>query len=363
MRTQRIVASVISFLLLAAATPATTVQASAAHPTLNVGIKEAPPFAMKLADGSWGGISVDLWQSVAEDLGLDYTYRERDLAGLFDGLVSGDLDVSIGALTVTAAREERIDFTHPFHSSGLGIAVAKARSNLVAALVRRVFSREALAAFGGLAAFLFLGAFFLWLFERRKNGADFGGRAIDGLGNAFWWSAVTMTTVGYGDKVPRTRGGRVVGMIWMFTGVITISAFTASIASVLTLSQLEGAVRGPSDLPSVRVATIDASTSAQYLEDKHVPYRGYRNPRGALDTVAAGDSDAVVYDAPILRYLVKTHYTDRLRVLPSTFDRQSYAFALRPGSKLRERVNRAILERIAEPAWQDTLYRYLGQQP
>lgn len=72
---------------------------------------------------------------------------------------------------------------------------------------------------------------------------------------------------------------------------------------------------------------------------------------------------AVQADAPILRYLVKTDYPDRLRVLPSTFDRQNYAFALRPGSKLRERLNRAILEHVAEPDWQDTLYRYLGEQP
>ena len=40
--------------------------------------------------------------------------------------------------------------------------------------------------------------------------------------SAFWWAAVTMTTVGYGDKTPVTTGGRIVGLVWMFTSVIVI---------------------------------------------------------------------------------------------------------------------------------------------
>ena len=35
---------------------------------LVIGTKEAPPFAMKAADGTWNGISVDLWRRVADQL-------------------------------------------------------------------------------------------------------------------------------------------------------------------------------------------------------------------------------------------------------------------------------------------------------
>lgn len=32
---------------------------------LTVGVKEAPPFAMKAANGEWSGLSIDLWRQVA----------------------------------------------------------------------------------------------------------------------------------------------------------------------------------------------------------------------------------------------------------------------------------------------------------
>ncbi|MCS0460101.1 transporter substrate-binding domain-containing protein [Rhizobium favelukesii] len=38
-----------------------------------MGTKEAPPFAMKDADGNWSGISIELWREVAQKLGLRRT--------------------------------------------------------------------------------------------------------------------------------------------------------------------------------------------------------------------------------------------------------------------------------------------------
>ncbi|WP_339151139.1 transporter substrate-binding domain-containing protein [Rhizobium sp. T1470] len=40
---------------------------------LVIGTKEAPPFAMKDADGNWSGISIELWREVAQKLGLRRT--------------------------------------------------------------------------------------------------------------------------------------------------------------------------------------------------------------------------------------------------------------------------------------------------
>src|SRR5258708_30605342 len=82
---------------------------------------------MRGEDGSWSGISVELWQGIAADLGIDTEFRETTVTGLFDALAPGrPLDVSIGALTITAEREDRLDFTQPFFLSGLGVAVKTA---------------------------------------------------------------------------------------------------------------------------------------------------------------------------------------------------------------------------------------------
>ncbi|MGB3715482.1 MAG: ion transporter [Candidatus Promineifilaceae bacterium] len=49
--------------------------------------------------------------------------------------------------------------------------------------------------------------------------------------DAVWWSFVTMATVGYGDEVPTTSSGRLVGFILMSGGVLLLAVFTGYAAS------------------------------------------------------------------------------------------------------------------------------------
>ena len=65
-------------------------------------------------------------------------------------------------------------------------------------------------------------------FEAHAKGAN-----ILNFPDALWWSVVTVTTVGYGDKYPVTTGGRVVATILMITGIGLLSVVTANIASYL----------------------------------------------------------------------------------------------------------------------------------
>ena len=97
--------------------------------TLTVGTKQAPPFAIKRPDGSWHGISIDLWRDIANDLGLTYELHEFDLQGLLSGVQDGSLDLAVAALTITAEREKGMDFTHAFYTTGLGIAIARGKKS------------------------------------------------------------------------------------------------------------------------------------------------------------------------------------------------------------------------------------------
>lgn len=74
---------------------------------------------------------------------------------------------------------------------------------------------------------LVLASYGIYFFEGGVN------TEISSIGDAVWWSVVTVTTVGYGDKVPITPLGKAIGVILMFTGIGLIGIVSGTIASYL----------------------------------------------------------------------------------------------------------------------------------
>ena len=97
---------------------------------LVVATRHSPPFAMKNEDGQWIGISIELLREIKADLEseaeheTELEFQEMELEKMLDAVERGEVDLAAAALTVNYDREKRMDFTHPFHSSGLGIAVS-----------------------------------------------------------------------------------------------------------------------------------------------------------------------------------------------------------------------------------------------
>jgi len=333
-----------------------------------VATRQAPPFAMKKADGEWEGISIDLLRRMHKDLEaengapIELEFHEMGLPEMLSAVEAGDVDLAAAALTVNHERETRMDFTHPFHQSGLGIAVNTRPTQLWDTLKSTIFSPGVLKVTLGLLAVLLLVGVTMYLIERKRNAQDFGEGPVRGVGVGVWWAAVTLTTVGYGDTVPRSPAGRVLGFFWMFAGLFIIATFTATLTSSLTIKQLESSVAGPEDLPRVRVATVGGSTSEAYLQSLHVNAVTFPTVKQALAALHSDEADAVVYDLPILRYEIHQHFSGKVHVLPVTLERQSYAFALPQDSPLREPFNRALLQENVGPAWKELTDQYLGKR-
>ena len=350
-----------SLLITVSSTDVAGQQNSAAPQPMIVGTKEAPPFSMKTSDGQWTGLSIELWRQIATDLNFRFEFRELALKQLLEGVADGSLDAAVAAFTITPEREKNFDFTHSFYTTGLGIAVAGKAHNPWLTAARRMISAAFLKVVASLTLVLLGVGVLVWWFEHKKNPQQFNGGTARGIGSGFWWSAVTMTTVGYGDKAPITLAGRIVGLIWMFAAIIIISSFTAAITSSLTVTQLETVIKGPEDLPRVAVGTMANTTSESYLKQIHIPFRSYGSPQEGLAALKEGKVQALVYDAPILRYYIHQNYIGSLEVLPYRLQRQEYGIALQPNSPLREQINVALLQKIREKAWQDKLSQYLGE--
>lgn len=65
---------------------------------------------------------------------------------------------------------------------------------------------------------------------------------ITTIGDALWWAATTVTTVGYGDRYPVTTTGRIIAVTLMIVGIALVGAITASIAAwfVSSLAREQG---------------------------------------------------------------------------------------------------------------------------
>ncbi|GAA4762955.1 hypothetical protein GCM10023219_04010 [Stakelama sediminis] len=329
---------------------------------LAIATHAAPPFAMKDADGKWHGLAVDLWRGIASDMGLHYHFVDTDLKGMVQGVADGQYAASVGALTVTPSREALVDFTHPYYTTGFGIAVPKAPPNWLL-LIRNFFTWNFLQAVLLLAAILLLVGFLFWLAERKANTDQFGGKTSSGIGSGFWFSAVTMTTVGYGDKAPVTWLGKAIALVWMFAAIIIISTFTGMIASSLTEGRLTGQIQGVSDLNSASVGSIDGSAAQDWLDEEGIAFHAYPSIEAGLAAVRAHQIDAFVYDRPLLVYRMRDGGEGKgLRLVPGTFGRQDYAFALPQHSAMREPMNRDLLTRIESRAWAARLKQVLGRE-
>ena len=76
-------------------------------------------------------------------------------------------------------------------------------------------------------ALLLLADFWIIYFERSQN------PAFANYGDGLWWALVTVTTIGYGDKVPITFAVRVVGGVVILGGIGLVGLFMGKISAIL----------------------------------------------------------------------------------------------------------------------------------
>lgn len=99
-----------------------TVQASAkdlvvAHDT------NFMPFEFKGPDGKFTGFDIELWEALAQKVGVAYTFQPMDFNGIIPGLQTGNVDVGIAGMTITPERAKVVLFSDGYYTSGLKILV------------------------------------------------------------------------------------------------------------------------------------------------------------------------------------------------------------------------------------------------
>lgn len=312
---------------------------------LRVATRLVRPFVFE-ENGRLTGFSIELWQQIALHMNVQSEFvikpTVRDLLASVD---DHDANLGIAAISITAERELKWDFSQPMFEAGLQILapIDASRGSLVKAIAANLFTSAVLPYVCGVAFFLIFIAHWVWWLERRNPTGMLTHRGYyPGIFEACWWAASTLAT--QADQMPRTALARMVAVFWMFTSVVFIAYFTAAVTSNLTVQQLHGEINGPDDLPGKRVASVKGSTSTEYLRQRNVEAIEFAKVEEAFQALLAGETDAVVYDAPVLLYFASHEGKGRVQTVGVIFRKENYGIVFPDKSPLRKRVNEALLK-------------------
>jgi len=328
--------------------------------TLVVGYNINPPFTFK-KNGKLMGVSYRLWRKIIKfDTNTVYKYVQVPLDSLLLGLKDGDIDIAISPLTITSERNKYIDFSVPYFISNSG-GIVNHHSNFkrVKEYISAILSFRFLNIILSLLLLISFFGLITWYFERHHN-VDFG-HGLRGMWNGFWWSAVTMTTVGYGDTSPKTIGGRIIGLIWMFMGVILISSITASITSTLTIRKMEISSDDVSAYKNASIGTVKNSATEKWLLDNYFHnVKSYHTFDETLEALRQNKIKVVAYDEPLLRYTVKNDPKNEFELIRMKYNPSMYSFGLNKNldEQRRKFINTQLLQIIESNDWKRLLNEY-----
>lgn len=320
---------------------------AAAPSRLVVGVFDAPPFSEPLADGSgWVGPGVRLFSATASKLSVPIEFRSGTEQEILDALARGEIDACASPLAPTATRLDSMRFTHAFASLGLGAATVE-ESGILAemhAILESAFTPTQFRVYAAIVFFVLLAALLVWMAEHRRN-PHFGGRRHAGFGSSLWWSVVTLSTVGYGDKVPSTVAGRLVAAGWMLLSLVLTTILTATIVSAITVGSLVAQpIHRPSDLASIRVVAVRGSIGAEWLSEKGFAFRAVDTPEDALAVIERREARAMVAPRAELVVLARSHPSLAVAAVNLSDEFASFAFRKSIDRGFLERFDRTLLE-------------------
>ena len=91
---------------------------------LRVGTEPAfPPFEFQAPGGGLQGFDIELMQAIAQAEGLRVEFQSLPFDGLIPALQARTVDAAISSMTITAERQQTVDFSRPYFKAGLAIAV------------------------------------------------------------------------------------------------------------------------------------------------------------------------------------------------------------------------------------------------
>lgn len=324
---------------------------------LTVGVTDSPPFII-IEDDEITGLTIDLWNNISDSLKVDYHFVETDIENVVTSISEGEINISIAPMAVSSSHAETTFYSQPFYITTMCVAIENHYESGFVTIVKNLFSIAFLKTIGLLLFINFTIGTLIWLAERKENPA-FSDK-LNGIIDGFWWSWVTMTTVGYGDKSPQSKNGKILATIWMLVAILIISGFTATISSELTTKRLQNNINNVHDLHKMKVGCVQGRNTSIYLDYKHIKSKEYVSFEKAFDALVKGEIDALVDDGATLNYYFNKRERNlgkKITLIELPNNKEYYCF-MSSDPILLNRINPYLLSFLESEHWGRLLKRY-----
>lgn len=327
---------------------------------LKIGVYEWAPFAFReKGTDSYQGISIDVWESIAQKNGLSFKYIPVTKEEGIKGISTGKYDILLGGIPdFVQEKGNKFEYTLPFYVSGLGIVSVK--NNPIKVIINYFISWNFLKIIIFVFLFIVLQTLTLWVFERKIN-PSYKGKFWKAVGTGLWWSAGIAALNEAGDVYTKSLWGRIIAIFWMFGALIMVNVFTGSIASKLTIGELSSHVEELSTLRHVKVVCLEGTASKKFLNDQFISCKVVSSLQEGFNLLHYDKAQALIYDEAPLKYELNKLADLGLHFIPAGLVNQYYSFMLPVNTDLRYFLNQEILKLINMQEIQAILLKYFGK--
>ncbi|KXJ28035.1 Protein sidekick-2 [Exaiptasia diaphana] len=134
-----------------------------------------------------------------------------------------------------------------------------------------------------------------WIAESRSNSEQFPTDFRRGVLEGLWFSFVSMTTVGYGDRTPVTILAKLVTIIWTVVGLVMLSIFMGVVTSSITVVTTE--IKQEVQLYGANVSAVENSVEYKAGILKNAKMVGYPSLKETYNSLSNRHIQGVLVDA------------------------------------------------------------------
>ena len=304
---------------------------------------------------------MDIWEKIAaaNGWGFDYTRFDSIESGL-QAITDGSVDILVGNAPINKDNLARVEFSQPFFHSGLQILTTDNQKTIQSRLFSDIKDLMKLEIFWVILGGIIILTTAVFFFERKHN-PDFPKGRKEGIAEAFYY---VMTLALTGKSVYKGFPGvlgRMVLLLWVLLGIISVAYVTSSITSAMTVEKLSNTIENPRDLQRKTVAVLADSPAEVFVKNAGIDEIPVNDIQDAVKELLAKHADAVVADAAVLQSFDFNNPRLPLRVVGRVFQVENYGFAMPIGSPLRMPLNRELAKMQESQQIHTILAGYFGE--